>query len=220
MKAISYLRVSTQKQGRSNLGIEAQRHAVTTFTKQRGLVIDKEFIEVESASKNDREKLKEAIEMARKHGYKLVIAKLDRLSRNLHFLSGLMEAQIDFVCCDMPEATPLTLKIMAVMAEHERDMISQRTKEALNAAKARGIKLGNIKNLKKGNQMRSKSALEFAHYIFNFTSPLLSNGLSQREIISRLNMMNIKTYSGARWNQVQLQRVLKRVNFKYEKAQY
>lgn len=141
-KWIAYLRVSTARQGRSGLGLEAQRAAVTQFLDGGKWKLIKEFVEVESGKRNDRPQLGEAIRACRVYGARLLIAKLDRLSRNAHFLLGLQEAGVDFVCADMPNANTLTIGIMALIAQEERKMISKRTKDALAAAKKRGTKLG------------------------------------------------------------------------------
>ena len=141
-KFVSYLRVSTARQGRSGLGLEAQRQAVEDFLNGGNWQLVKEFVEVESGKKADRPQLAKAFQLCRLIGAKLVIAKLDRLSRDAHFLLGLEKAGVDFVAADMPQANRLTIGIMAVMAQHEREMISERTKAALAAAKRRGVKLG------------------------------------------------------------------------------
>jgi len=141
-KFVSYLRVSTDRQGQSGLGLEAQRRAVTDFLNGGAWKLVAEFVEVESGAKNDRPKLAEALALCRAHGAKLVIAKLDRLSRNAHFLLGLQNAGVQFVAADMPEANEMIVGIMAVVAQAERKMISKRTKDALAAAKVRGRKLG------------------------------------------------------------------------------
>src|SRR6516225_9962107 len=141
-KFVSYLRVSTARQGRSGLGIEAQRKAVEDYLNGGNWQLVKEFVEFESGKKADRPQLEKAFQFCRLIGAKIVIAKLDRLSRDAHFLLGLEKAGVDFVAADMPQATRLTIGIMAVMAEHERRMISERTKAALAAAKRRGVKLG------------------------------------------------------------------------------
>jgi DNA invertase Pin-like site-specific DNA recombinase len=140
-KFISYIRVSTAKQGRSGLGLEAQRKAVADFLNGGNWQIVKEFVEVESGKKADRPQLAKAFQAGRIFGAKLVIAKLDRLSRDAHFLLGLEKAGVDFVAADMPHANRLTVGIMAMVADEERRMISKRTKEALAAAKRRGVKL-------------------------------------------------------------------------------
>jgi DNA invertase Pin-like site-specific DNA recombinase len=141
-KWISYLRVSTDKQGATGLGIEAQRAAVTDFLNGGRWKLIKEFVEVESGKRNDRQQLADAVKACRVHGAKLVIAKLDRLSRDAHFLLGLEKAGVDFVATDMPNANRLTVGIMAMVAEEERRMISKRTKDALAAVRARGKGLG------------------------------------------------------------------------------
>jgi DNA invertase Pin-like site-specific DNA recombinase len=141
-KFVSYLRVSTARQGKSGLGLEAQRQAVEDFLNGGNWHLAKEFVEVESGKKADRPQLAKAFQLCRVLGAKLVIAKLDRLSRNAHFLLGLRDAGIDFVCADMPELDRFTVGIHALIAERERDMISARTKSALAAAKRRGVKLG------------------------------------------------------------------------------
>jgi len=144
-KYVAYYRVSTDKQGRSGLGLEAQRQAVVDFINGNGNQVIAEFTEVESGKRNDRPKLAEAMHRAKVTGATLVIAKLDRLARNVHFISGLMESRVDFVAVDFPQANRLTVHLLAAVAEHEREAISQRTKDALAAAKKRGVKLGNTR---------------------------------------------------------------------------
>jgi DNA invertase Pin-like site-specific DNA recombinase len=143
MQIISYLRVSTARQGASGLGLEAQRAAVQSYARSGNHGIVAEYVEVESGRKADRPQLVAALAACRLHRATLVIAKLDRLSRNVAFIANLMEGGVEFVACDMPHANRLTLHLLAAIAEHEREMISQRTKAALAAAKARGVKLGN-----------------------------------------------------------------------------
>ena len=144
-KFISYLRVSTKKQGLSGLGLEAQRETVSTYLNGGSWDLKAELVEVESGSKNDRPKLAEALLLCRIHGATLIVAKLDRLARNAHFLMGLRDAGVDFVAADMPDANRMTVGILAVVAEAERDMASTRTKAALAAAKERGVKLGGFR---------------------------------------------------------------------------
>ena len=143
MHIIAYLRVSTSKQGASGLGLEAQRAAVQAYANTGGHRLLQEYVEVESGAKSSRPELQAALTACRLHRATLVIAKLDRLARNLLFIANLMETDIEFVACDMPAANRLTLHLLAAIAEHERRMISERTKAALQAAKARGIRLGN-----------------------------------------------------------------------------
>ena len=141
-KFISYLRVSTKKQGISGLGLEAQRETVSTYLNGGSWQLVAELVEVESGGKNDRPKLAEALLLCRLHGATLIVAKLDRLARNAHFLMGLQNAGVDFVAADMPDANRMTVGILACVAEGESKMTSLRTKAALAAAKANGVKLG------------------------------------------------------------------------------
>jgi DNA invertase Pin-like site-specific DNA recombinase len=145
---VSYLRVSTKEQGRSGLGLEAQREAVSAFLAGQGGRLACEFIEVESGKRSDRPKLAEALTMCRALGGRLVVAKIDRLARNVHFVSGLMESGVDFVAADMPSVNRLTIHVLAAVAEEEARAISRRTKDALAAAKARGKKLGGTRRRK------------------------------------------------------------------------
>jgi DNA invertase Pin-like site-specific DNA recombinase len=133
-KWVSYLRVSTDKQGASGLGLEAQRKAVADYLNGDKWTLAKEFVEIESGKRSDRPKLAEALALCKKLKAKLIVAKLDRLGRNVHFLSGLMESGVDFVAVDQPFANKLTIHILAAVAEHEREMISTRTRDALAAA--------------------------------------------------------------------------------------
>lgn len=144
-KFVSYLRVSTKKQGDSGLGLEAQRETVANYLNGGSWQLVAELVEVESGGKNDRPKLAEALSLCRNHGATLVVAKLDRLARDAHFLLGLQNAGVDFVAVDMPSANRLTVGIMALVAEEERHLVSTRTKAALAAAKARGVKLGGFR---------------------------------------------------------------------------
>lgn len=144
---VSYMRVSTKAQGRSGLGLEAQRADVDRYLGCCGGLVA-EFVEVESGTNNHRPKLAEALALCRAYGATLLVAKLDRLSRDAHFLLGLAKAGVDFVAVDMPQANPMTVGVMAVVAQHERDMTSARTKAALQAAKARGARLGGLRGRK------------------------------------------------------------------------
>src|SRR3954468_24556747 len=139
---VAYYRVSAERQGRSGLGLEAQRKAVEDFLNGGNWRLVNEFTEVESGEQADRPALAKVFRACRLHGAKLVIAKLDRLSRGAHFLLGLEKAGVDFVAADMPSANRLTVGVMALVAEEEGRAISRRTKEALAAAKRRGVQLG------------------------------------------------------------------------------
>ncbi len=142
-KFVSYLRVSTDKQGERGHGLDAQRKAVAEYLNGGEWELLGEFVEIESGKRGDRPKLAEALATCKKHRARLVIAKLDRLSRNVAFIATLMDGKTDFVCCDFPTANRLTLHILAAVAEHEREMIAKRTKDGLAAAKAKGVVLGN-----------------------------------------------------------------------------
>lgn len=172
-KAVAYYRVSTKRQSASGLGMDAQRKAVEDCCRQRGLdLVAPPFEEVESGKRSDRPELAKAIERCKLTGATLVVAKLDRLSRNIGFLTALQESGIKFIAADMPEANELTVHVMAAVAQAERKAISRRTKEALAAAKARGQKLGNPNGAavlrrhgggaKLGAEARAKEAERFA----------------------------------------------------------
>jgi DNA invertase Pin-like site-specific DNA recombinase len=207
---VSYLRVSTAKQGATGLGIEAQRHTVTQYLASgKRKVLLQEFVEVESGKKNTRPQLAKALELANLTGAILIIAKLDRLSRNAHFLTGLAEAGVEFVACDLPEANKLTVTIMAAVAEHERDRIAQRTKDALGAAKARGIKLGNPNGAAhlagRGNDEAvaalKRKADHKAQRLSNTLRELRATGTnSARGIAMALNSIGILSPRGKLWD--------------------
>src|SRR5215831_8110669 len=154
---ISYLRVSTDKQGASGLGLEAQREAVARHVAGAQGVLVAEHREIESGKRNDRPEIAAALAACRLRHATLIIVKLDRLARNVHFISGLMESGVPFLACDNPHATPLLIHILAAVAEDERKRISERTRAALAAAKARGVRLGNP-NLKPGDTRRARRA--------------------------------------------------------------
>jgi DNA invertase Pin-like site-specific DNA recombinase len=199
---IAYYRVSTDRQGKSGLGLEAQQEAVHGFLRRRGEIITA-FTEVESGKRNDRPQIAAALDACRKHKAVLVIAKLDRLARNVHFISGLMESGVEFVAVDMPEASRLTIHILAAVAEHERVMISQRTKDALRAAKARGTKLGSPAP-KNGAAVRShvlqEKAARFRNGVLPVIKELQSQGIiSYKGIASTLNARGVLTANNRRW---------------------
>jgi DNA invertase Pin-like site-specific DNA recombinase len=224
-KYIAYYRVSTQKQGLSGLGLDAQQEAVARYLGIGASELVGEFVETETGKGADalakRPQLRAALEACRKSGAKLLIAKLDRLARNVHFITGLMEAAkgngrnaVKFVACDMPEANDLTIHIMAAFAEHEAKRISERTKDALRAAKSRGKRLGvaGAANLQPNIQMRQAAADGFAHRMRGQIEGFRLRGLSQRQMVAELNTLGIRTANGSQWSQVQLQRVIKRLD--------
>lgn len=210
MVYVSYLRVSTQQQGKSGLGLDAQRAAVEAFAGK----VSAEFVEVEtgkgSAPLAKRPQLREALAMCRKTGATLVIAKLDRLARNVHFVTGLMESGVEFVAADMPKANKVMLQMHAVMSEWERDQISERTKAALAAAKARGTVLGTagMRNLRPNIEARQVASGAFADSLRTVLTGFAKQGLSQRQQVGQLNSLGIKTAKGGNWSLIQLQRVL------------
>lgn len=218
-KWISYLRVSTDRQGKSGLGIEAQRSGVSEYLNGGHWSLVKEFVEVESGKRTDRPKLEEAIKTCRVYGAKLVIAKLDRLSRDAHFLLGLEKAGVDFVAADMPNANRLTVGIMAMVAEEERRMISKRTKDALAAAKRRGTKLGGDRGVvpsKKTRAMAIETLQARANARAADLAPIIrelqaAGKTSLRAIAEGLNDAGILTPRNGQWSAVQVQRVLERL---------
>jgi DNA invertase Pin-like site-specific DNA recombinase len=227
-KFVAYYRVSTQKQGRSGLGLAAQRQAVADFLNGGDWKIVGEFTEVESGKKSDRPELAKALAMCRLHGARLVIAKLDRLSRNAHFLLGLQDSGVDFVAADMPNANQLTVGIMAVVAQDEAKRISERTKAALQAAKQRGVKLGGFKGFTPTARMRKLSAAALqartearAADLAPIIKELQAAGkTSLRAIAAGLNEQGIPTARGAEWSSVQVMRMLERLDpFREEEAE-
>ncbi len=220
-KWISYQRVSTQRQGKSGLGLEAQRISVTEFLNGGNWTLVKEFVEIESGKKaNNRPELAKAIQACRAYGAKLVIAKLDRLSRDAHFLLGLDKAGVDFVAADLPNANRLTVGIMAMVAEEERRMISRRTKDALQAAKRRGVKLGGDRGVKPTARVRKLAvaaiqarATAKAADIGPIIADLQASGITTRTAIAAaLNEKAVPTpRRKGRWSATQVSRVLARL---------
>jgi len=210
----AYLRVSTDKQGRSGLGLEAQRELihmspdVRNCRKEFGAI--EEFVEVESGKNCQRPKLQEALAYCKKHNATLVIAKLDRLGRNLHFISGLMESGVDFMCCDNPHANKLMLHLLAAFAEHEREMISERTKAALKIAKAKGVELG--KHGKILAYRNKKEAKYRAEQLRPIIEKIAKRGcVTTRAIANELNRRNIPATSDS-WNAGSVSRLLKKID--------
>jgi len=193
-KYVSYLRVSTTEQGASGLGLEAQRATVQRFVGSGALVA--EFTEVESGKRHaNRPELLAALDLCRKVGAVLLIAKLDRLSRNVSFISTLMDGDVDLVCCDMPTANRLTLHILAAIAEHERDLISSRTRLALAAAKARGAVLGNPQLDKARALAHVGQRVGHDNAVISLVTEWRGQGRSLRAIASQLNALQIKASS-------------------------
>ena len=213
-QAIAYYRVSTQKQGISGLGLDAQRQSVTTYAKGR-YTIAAEFVEVESGKKADRAELTKALAMAKELGAVLLIAKLDRLARNVAFTSALMASGVQFVAVDMPDANNLTIHIIAAIAEHERELISARTKAALEQAKKRGATLGTPDNLtsearEAGHETMRTAAKEAYKLTYGYLEMLRGNGLTFAAIADKLNSEGHATRNGKQFSPMTIKRILDR----------
>ncbi len=216
---VAYIRVSTAKQGASGLGLEAQRAAVQAHAAAGGHVIVAEYVEVESGKRADRPQLAAALAACRLHRATLVIAKLDRLSRNVRFIAGVMDSGVDFVACDTPFASRLTLHILAAMAEHEAAAISARTKAALAAAKARGVKLGNpngAAGLLAGCRNAAAASVTSRRIAATERATALSPMLARMEadgiigaqaVAAELNKRGVPAPSGGVWYSQQVRRV-------------
>jgi DNA invertase Pin-like site-specific DNA recombinase len=217
-KFVAYYRVSTQRQGRSGLGLDAQQAAVRNYLNGGDWRLVGEVTEVESGKRSDRPKLAEALKLCRLHGATLIIAKLDRLARNVAFISNLMEAGVEFHAVDFPQANRLTVHILAAVAEHEAKVISERTKAALAAAKRRGVKLGGYRGTTLTKAMRKAAsetlekradarAADLAPII---TELQASGATSLRAIAAGLNQRQIPTAKGGQWSATQVMRVMAR----------
>jgi DNA invertase Pin-like site-specific DNA recombinase len=213
-KFVAYYRVSTQRQGQSGLGLAAQQNAVREYLNGGSWELVVELTEIESGKHADRPELAVALEACRKHKAKLIIAKLDRLSRNVAFISALMDAGVEFIAVDMPEASRLTIHILAAVAEHEREAISRRTKDALAMAKARGVKLGNprLDDVRAAAAESLKTgADQFATNVAPIIRDIQGAGITTlRGVADALNKRGIKTRRGRQWNASQVKNVLER----------
>jgi DNA invertase Pin-like site-specific DNA recombinase len=220
-KAVSYLRVSTQRQGASGLGLEAQRSAVKAFCAANGYRIVEEFVEIESGRRSDRPVLRDALTRAKSSRSTLVIAKLDRLARNVAFIANLMESGVEFRACDMPEANRLLSHVIAAVAEQEARAISERTRNALAAAKARGVRLGAsnpaCRRLSPADAARGASASiatrrrlrdETNAAVAERIEKLRQEGFSLREIAGALNDDGHTTATGKPWHAMAVSRAL------------
>lgn len=216
-KFIAYYRVSTVKQGQSGLGLDAQQAAVARYLNGGAWELVGEFREIETGKGADalakRPQLWAALDACRKHGATLLIAKLDRLARNVHFVSGLLETGVEFVAADMPQANKVMIQMHAVMSEWERDQISARTKAALAAAKARGVVLGRAgaENLRPNVEERQRAADAFATKLRPLFDGMRARGLSQRAMVEELNAVGVPAPKGGQWRLSQVQRVVGRL---------
>jgi DNA invertase Pin-like site-specific DNA recombinase len=225
---VAYYRVSTKRQGESGLGLEAQQSAVLSLVQQQGASLIAEFTEVESAGNAQRPQLEAAISRARRHKAVLVVAKADRLSRNVLFTAKLLESGVDFVACDNPYANRLTIHILSAIAEHERGMISDRTKVALAAAKARGVKLGSsrpghwegreglrLKALETARAAATEShrrtSVEAYHDIAPRILELRAQGFGGDRIAKVLMEEKVPSRRGSNWTGAHVRRVIKRL---------
>jgi DNA invertase Pin-like site-specific DNA recombinase len=224
---VAYCRVSTKQQGLTGLGMEAQRAAVESFARQRGARVAALYVEVESGKRSDRPELAKALAHAKRSKATLCVAKLDRLARSVEFLARVMNNGCEFAAADMPAANRFMLHVMAAVAEHEAKAISDRTKAALGAAKARGALLGSARpghwegrerarqqGARKGAivsaQVRSKAAVEAYSDLRPMMEAMRTGGASLQAIADKLNADGHTTRRGKRWNQVQVARVLQR----------
>lgn len=206
---IAYYRVSTDRQGRSGLGLDAQREAVAQFLVGRGAIVLAEFVEVESGGKDDRPKLREALTACQHQKATLLIAKLDRLARSVAFVAGLMDGDVDFMAADMPHASRFVLHIMAAVAEHERQIIGERTKAALAAAKARGVRLGGH-----GAELAARHKADATAYALTVRSSIMTameaGAKTTRQIAEWLNAAGTSSRCGCAWHPASVARILRR----------
>lgn len=222
-KAVAYYRVSTDRQGRSGLGLEGQRIAVEAHCQRTGVTIAREFVEVESGRHDDRPKLAEALAFARRAKAVLLVAKLDRLSRSVRFIATVLDSGVEFAAADVPDANRLLLHVLAAVAENEAKAISDRTRSALQAAKVRGVPLGTHRpgartltadDRRKGQALGSRAnrtlAVEAYRDLIPYVEKLRAQGLSLRAIAERLNDDGHTTRSDGAWSAVHVLRVLRR----------
>ncbi len=217
---VAYYRVSTDRQGKSGLGLEAQQRAVTQFCERSGGLLKAEFTEVQSGKDDNRPQLASALRHCRLTNSTLLIAKLDRLSRNVAFLATLQQSETRFIACDLPQANELVVHILAAVAQAERKAISDRTKSALAAAKQRGVKLGNPK-LQPGNAVsaakaraaRSANVMRKSVELTELIEDARAQGMaSLREIAAHLNSIGVAAAREGKWHANSVRRVLLRAN--------
>jgi DNA invertase Pin-like site-specific DNA recombinase len=219
---VSYLRVSTDRQGRSGLGLEAQQAAIDAFRQPGDKLLAPPYVEIESGKNSDRPQLRDAMARCRKTGATLLISRLDRLARNVRFISALMEEGVPFVACDMPTATPFMLHVYAAVAEEEARAISRRTKAALAAAKARGVKLGGDRGYRPvtppdgrlGGEAVRRTADQIAHRVSVVVDEIRAahgDDVSLHAIARGLTERRIETPRAGAWTATAVRRVLARV---------
>lgn len=221
-KYIQYLRVSTQKQNYSGLGLEAQREIIHNYLRETTPIA--EYVEVESGRKTDRPKLKEALKQCRKEGATLVVAKLDRLARNVSFLSSLLESDVDILFCDFPQANKMVIHILAAISQYEAELIATRTRQALQAKKARGAKLGNpehlmnkhqqaIQNSNRTNREKAKNNPNNRRAVA-FLRTLVAQELTLQQMADTLNEEGFVTSHGYQFTASTIHKIIKRYKLK------
>jgi DNA invertase Pin-like site-specific DNA recombinase len=217
---VAYYRVSTQQQGRSGLGLDAQRKAVVEYLNGGAWKLVEEFTEVESGKRNDRPQLQAALQACRARQATLVIAKLDRLSRDAHFLLGLQKAGVPFIAVDMPHADQFSVGVLALVAQKEREMISARTRAALAAAKARGVRLGGRRPgalpdpttaAQKSAQARAMRVEQRLSDLRPIVERLTGGDVGPRELSRRLNAEGIPAPRGGQWHPASALSLLRRL---------
>lgn len=227
MRAIAYYRVSTERQGRSGLGLDAQRAMVEGYVRGHGGEILAEYVEVESGRRCDRPQLARALGDAKAYGATLMIARLDRLARNVAFTSALLESGADFCACDNPHANKLTIHILAAIAEYESDLISMRTKAAMAQAKLRGrvfgahdprcrggwlARTGRITEVQaRALRERRRRAQEFLGRVAPIVRAMIGRGMKLRAIAGTLNESGIRTRMGKMWSDATLSRIMREI---------
>ena len=219
MKAIIYTRVSTAEQGKSGLGLESQLNSVMEFCDAENIDVVEHYSEVETGKGADaldkRPQLAKALQHAKKEGAYLVVSKLDRLGRNVAFISGLMESKVPFIVSQLgKEADSFMLHLYAALSEKERELISTRTKAALQVLKAKGVKLGNLTNLDDArllsNETNKAKATEFADKVLPIVFQFRENGDTLTVIANKLNDMGVKTRQGGKWYASTVTNILQR----------
>ena len=215
MKIVTYTRVSTKRQGQSGLGLEVQEAAIQNYIQEQSADVVGGFVEIESGKKSNRVELAKAIALAKKTKSKLVVAKLDRLARNVHFISGLLQSKVDFVALDFPEANTFTIQIMAALAEQEARLISERTKAALAAAKRRGVILG-----AHGRKLADENIASADKWAASISDSLLSVIASCRKktlqnVANKLNKKGITTRTGKTFAPTTVMNLMKRLDLSF-----
>jgi DNA invertase Pin-like site-specific DNA recombinase len=207
---VAYIRVSTQRQGASGLGLEAQQEAVEAYARTTGHPVIATFTEIESGAAKDRPQLAAALDLCRRRKAVLLIARLDRLSRNLAFVAQLLDANVEIRAADMPEANRMMLQMLAVFAEHERRLISERTKAALAAAKARGVRLGSHGAVLAAKHRQAATA--FALSVAGEITACRDRGATTcAAIAAAMNEKGLRSRDGGRWHAASVARVLVRL---------